>query len=140
MLLGLGVLVTLMSVLLVSGARVSDARIEADLGETTAEVLSVSLPRTLVRYNTPEGAVHSPQTGVLYPAGLSEQDLVRVEYDREEPDLVRVAGRDFTLTLLPVSLVLVSTWAVLLTTVWLVCRSRRAAASAADRSDAPPAG
>lgn len=115
-----------MSALLVSGARVSDARIEGDLGETTAEVLSVTFPRTLIRYNTPEGAVHSPQTGVLYPAGLEEEDLVRVEYDREEPDLVRVAGRGFELTLLPTAMVLVSTWAVLLTVIWLICRRGRA--------------
>jgi len=123
----LGVLVTALCGLLVVGAWRNDVAIETPvMGEATAEVVSVSFPRTVVRYNTPDGSVHIPPLGVLYPEGLQVGQLVRVEYDVERPDdLVRVAGRDVRYTLLPVGSALLVWWGVLAPLVWWARRVAR---------------
>jgi hypothetical protein len=45
-----------------------------------------------------------------------------VEYDSRNPDLVRVAGRNVMVSLLPVSSSLAVLWAVLLPVYWLLRR------------------
>ena len=62
--------------LLVVGAWTEDAKIDGHTGHAEAKVVSVSFQRTLVRYQTPDGAEHIPSVGVLYPEGLSEGDTV----------------------------------------------------------------
>ncbi|WP_245588863.1 MULTISPECIES: DUF3592 domain-containing protein [Actinoalloteichus] len=126
-----GLLGTLLGSLLVLGAWSNDRNIDQNLGETTAEVLSVSGFRTLVRYHASDGAVHSPATGVLYPDGLERGNLVRVEYDQENPDLVRVAGRGFGLGVVPVVGVVTGLWIVLCLLIWWLRRPMRAAAAPA---------
>lgn len=102
------------------GAWMDDRAIDARTGRATAEVVSSSLGRTVIRFVTPDGAVHSPQRGVLYPRGLEPGELVRVEYDRSDPDLVRVADRDFQLGLLPVAVSVAVIWLVLMPpALWL---------------------
>ncbi|MFL6140776.1 MAG: DUF3592 domain-containing protein [Labedaea sp.] len=123
-LLAVGALITGLGVLLVVGAWTEDAKIDGHTGHAEANVVSVSLQRTLVRYQTPDGAEHIPSVGVLYPEGLSEGDTVRVEYDTREPELVRVAGRGVSLTLLPVGSTVLTSWLVIVPAVlWL--RHRR---------------
>jgi len=95
------------------GARADDMAIDARTGRATAKVVSASFGRTIIRFGTPDGAVHSPQRGVLYPRGLEPGQLVRVEYDRSNPDLVRVADRDFRLGLLPFAVGVIAIWLVL---------------------------
>jgi hypothetical protein len=95
------------------GAWVDDKAIDARTGRTTAKVVSSSFGRTIIRFDTPDGAVHSPQRGVLYPRGLEEGQLVRVEYDRSNPELVRVADRDFQLGLPPTVVGVIVIWLVL---------------------------
>jgi hypothetical protein len=95
------------------GARADDMAIDARTGRTTAEVMSSTFGRTIIRFVTPDGAVHSPQRGVLYPRGLEPGQLVRVEYDRSNPDLVRVADRDFRLGLWPFTVGVTVIWLVL---------------------------
>lgn len=111
-------LITGLGVLLAVAAWTEDAAIESTPGRANAEVVSVSLGRTLVRFQTPDGAVHIPQTGVLYPDGLAEGQVVRVEYDADNPELVRVAGRDARLTLLPVGSMVLAVWAITLPLWW----------------------
>lgn len=92
---------------LVVTAAVSDWRINHDHGTSTAEVLSAG-SKTLVRFPDDEGRYHSPATGLKYPGGLSVGDRVKVEYQRSDPDNVKVEGRNWTLAFLPA----ISTWAV----------------------------
>ncbi|OLR91160.1 hypothetical protein BJP25_29395 [Actinokineospora bangkokensis] len=103
---------TLLGLLLVIGAFTEDRAIESNTGRADAEVLSVGFNRTLVRFQTPDGADHTPGVGVLYPELLEEGQVVRVEYDQRNPDLVRVAGRGATLTVLPVSTTVLIGWVV----------------------------
>ncbi|PPK69444.1 hypothetical protein V5P93_006914 [Actinokineospora auranticolor] len=108
----LGGLVAALGVLLVVAAFTEDAAIEGRTGNANAEVVSVSPGRTLVRFQTPDGAEHVPTVGVLYPEALAEGQVVRVEYDQANPDLVRVAGRGAALTILPVSTAVLGVWVV----------------------------
>lgn len=110
--LGVAGLITLLMLVLVLAAYRNDNAIESNLGAANAEVLSVAWDRTIVRFETADGALHISQDGVLYPEGLVEGQLVHVEYDASNPDLVRVAGRTFTLSLLPTGTTVAITWLV----------------------------
>ncbi|HKN96416.1 MAG TPA: DUF3592 domain-containing protein [Pseudonocardiaceae bacterium] len=126
-LLGLGCLVTVLSLLVLVGSWLDDSQIDAHEGRAVADVLSVSVGRTAVRFVTPDGTVVIPSTGVLYPGGLATGDRVRVEYDTANAELVRVAGRDFRLALLPVGLTIAISWAVVGPLLWWLVRRGRAA-------------
>ncbi|WP_029535872.1 DUF3592 domain-containing protein [Saccharopolyspora spinosa] len=118
----LGLLLTVMGLSIIGACFINDRTIEESKGEAVAEVVDTSLTRTVVRFNTEEGRVYIPPNGVLYPADLQAGQLVRVEYDSRNPDLVRVAGRNAVLSLLPVSSSLAVVWAVLLPVYWLLRR------------------
>ncbi len=121
-LLALGGVITFLAVVLVVAALVEDVSIEGNIGYADAEVVSDDFSRTLVRFYTPDGAEHIPQTGVLYPAGLKVGDVVEVEYRQDNPEVVRVAGRDAIVTLLPAGLTVLGVWAVLVPAVWWLRR------------------
>ena len=121
-LLALGGVITFLCVALVVGAWTEDVSIDRNVGLANAEVVADSATRTLVRFYTPDGAEHIPQTGVLYPAGLNVGDVVEVEYQQDNPELVRVAGRSAVVTLLPVGLTLLGAWAVLIPSIWALRR------------------
>ncbi|RKT72006.1 hypothetical protein DFJ66_5308 [Saccharothrix variisporea] len=121
-LLVLGGLVTLIGLTLLGACVRDDLAIEKRLGKATAEVVSVSFQRTVVRFATPDGKVYSPSQGVLYPDGLEPGQLVRIEYDTADPEVARVAERTWTLAILPISTFLLGVWAVLLPLFWWVRR------------------
>lgn len=121
-LLVIGAVVTLIGVILLAACWRDDLMIGERPGEATAEVVSVSFQRTVVRFATPDGAVHSPAQGVLYPEGLEPGQLVRIEYDTDDPEVARVAGRTAVLALLPIGTFLLAFWAVLSPLVWWVRR------------------
>jgi hypothetical protein len=125
-LLALSGLVSLLCVLLLIGCWLDDAAISSRTGHATAEVVSEAFNRTVIRFDTPDGAVRIPPDGVLYPQGLEKGQLVRVEYDTADPDLVRVAGRGAWLAYLPVATTLLGWWAVVLPTLWWLRRPSRA--------------
>src|SRR3954451_9108994 len=129
-----GVVVSVLLALVLVGAARNDAAIDANTGRSVAEVLEGgSRPHTFVRFTADDGAVLTPEKGVFYPRGLEPGQLVRVEYDRTDPELVRVAGRMWAEGLAPVALALLVLWAVCGTTAWSrarVRRRRRAAAAA----------
>jgi hypothetical protein len=77
-----------------------------------------------VRFVTPDGTVNIPDTGVLYPQGLITGERVRIEYDTHNPQLARVAGRDYRLAFLPVGMAIAITWAVLAPILWWLRRRR----------------
>ncbi|HEX5119528.1 MAG TPA: DUF3592 domain-containing protein [Pseudonocardiaceae bacterium] len=121
-LLAVGCLVTVLSLLVLVGSWLDDAQIDAHEGRAVADVLSVSVGRTAVRFVTPDGTVVIPSTGVLYPGGLAAGERVRVEYDTNNTELVRVAGRDFRLALLPVGTSIAICWAIVGPLVWWLRR------------------
>lgn len=117
--------VTLLAITLVFAAYRNDATIAENMGTANAEVLSVGWDRTIIRFDGPNGIVHTSQDGVLYPAGLVVGQRLAVEYDVNNPNLVRVAGRTAQLSLLPASTTILFTWLVagpLLALLWWVRR------------------
>jgi cell division septal protein FtsQ len=124
-LLAVGVIVTFLGGVLVVAAWTEDISIERNIGVTNAEVVADSMTRTVVRFYTPDGAEHVPQTGVLYPSGLEVNDRVEVEFKQDNPELVRVAGRSAVVMLLPVGLTLLAVWAVLVPSIWALRRAER---------------
>ncbi|MDR7302386.1 DUF3592 domain-containing protein [Haloactinomyces albus] len=123
----LGGLCTALLMAILLACFIDDRIIESSRGTAVAEVLETSWTRTVVRFDTDDGRVVIPAGGVFYPSGLHEGQLVRVEYNEENPDLVRVADRTMTVALLPVFSALAVVWAVLLPVYWLL---RRAASRA----------
>ena len=123
----LAVLLTVLGLSVIGACAIDDRTIAESRGDGVAEVVSTSLTRTVIRFTTPEGRVHIPQDGVLYPGGLQQGQFVRVEYDTRNPDLVRVAGRGMVLSLLPVAACLAGTWLVLGGAYWQLRRERPAA-------------
>lgn len=121
-------LVTFLAASLVVAAHRNDRAITGSMGEANAEVVSVGWDRTIVRYQTPDGVIRLPRNGVLYPDGLVEGMLVRVQYATGDPELVRVAGRSAVLTLLPAGTTVLFTWLAAGPLVWWL--RRRAAAGA----------
>ncbi len=117
-----GGVVTLICVLLPLACWRDDVAIEKRMGEAVAQVDSVAFNRTVVRYATPDGRVIIPSQGILYPDGLAVGDNVRVQYDRANPELVRVAGRTAVLSLLPVGTFLAAVWIVIAAVVTVLRR------------------
>jgi len=123
---GVAVLVTVLAALALTGAVLNDRAIAANPAVAEAEVLEgSSFMRTLVRFTVANGEAVVPERGVFYPRGLEVGESVAVEYDVTNPELVRVAGRSALDGVLPLSLGVAVTWAVLgPLAVWL--RRRRA--------------
>ncbi|CAM2837172.1 DUF3592 domain-containing protein [Prescottella defluvii] len=106
--------ISVLAVLLVLAAWRNDRTIESDMGTATAEVLSAGSLRSAVSFVTPDGVTHNPRLGVLYPTKLTAGQRIDVEYARSDPDLVRVAGRDARVAIVPAGSVIVVTWIVAL--------------------------
>ncbi|MET0196304.1 DUF3592 domain-containing protein [Rhodococcus sp. RS1C4] len=104
--------ISVLAFLLVVAAWQNDRTITSDEGRATAEVLSAGKLRSAVSFVTPDGVTHNPQLGVLYPTNLIAGQRIDVEYAREDPDLVRVAGRDASVALVPAGSVIGGTWIV----------------------------
>lgn len=114
---------------MVGGAVINDRTIESDRGRALATVTDVGWLRTTVDYRDEEGIYHSPQTGLLYPTGLGEGQQVWVNYARSEPELVKVEGREWTLSLLPALSMAAVVTVVAGLLWWLVSRITRRAVS-----------
>lgn len=116
------------SVAMVGGPFLNDREIESDPGRALATVTGVGMLRTTVDYQDGEGLYHSPPTGLLYPSELGEGQRVWVNYSKENPDLVKVEGREWTLSIIPalsVATVVLAVSAALWWTVNLFTRPRR---------------
>ncbi|KAA8889848.1 DUF3592 domain-containing protein [Nocardia colli] len=117
--------ISVLVVLLVFAAWRNDYLISSDKGVTSAEVLSAGRLRSAVMYVTPDGETHNPKVGVLYPTNLTAGERIRVEYNRADPDLVRVEGRDVRVAIPPALSVIVVVWLVALPTLYLLARLSR---------------
>ena len=98
---GLYLCALLAAVAMVVGPALNDARIMADPGRGMATVTGVSRLRTSAEYQDEQGRYHSPKHGLLYPTDLGEGQRVWVTYAKSDPDLVKVEGRGWTLSLVP---------------------------------------
>lgn len=108
----LACLVTLQSVLLVLGAWRNDQQIEHNMGTAAAEVLSAGPRRSTIEFVTPDRVTYRPELGVLYPSELETGMRIYVEYDRDDPDLVRVRNRNASLSIIPAGSIAVVGWLV----------------------------
>ena len=104
--------VTLQSVLLVAGAFRNDSEIQRHLGVAEAEVLSAGPRRSTIEFVTPDRVTYRPELGVLYPSELATGMRIYVEYDRNDPNLVRVQNRNAALAIIPAGSIAVGGWLI----------------------------
>jgi uncharacterized protein DUF3592 len=105
-------LVTVQSLLLVLGAWRNDRQIERHMGVAAAEVLSAGPRRSTIEFVTPDRVTYRPELGVLYPSELDTGMRIYVEYDKNNPDLVRVQHRNAALAIIPAGSIAVVGWLV----------------------------
>lgn len=105
-------LVTLQSVLLVAGAWRNDRQIDRHLGVAEATVLDAGQRRSTIEFVTPDRVTYRPELGVLYPSELENGMRIYVEYDTNNPDLVRVQHRNAGLAIIPAGSIAVVGWLV----------------------------
>lgn len=105
-------LVTLQSVLLVAGAWRDDLAIQRHMGVAQAEVLDAGPRRSTIEFVTPERVTYRPELGVLYPSQLATGMRIYVEYDKNNPNLVRVQHRNAGLAIIPAGSIAVVAWLV----------------------------
>lgn len=106
----LAALVTFQSVLLVLGAWRNDQQIEHNMGTAAAEVLSAGPRRSTIEFVTPDRVTYRPELGVLYPSELETGMRIYVEYDKKNPDLVRVQNRNASLSIIPAGSIALVGW------------------------------
>jgi hypothetical protein len=105
-------LVTLQSLLLVAGAVRNDFAIKHNMGVAEAEVLSASQRRSTIEFVTPDRVTYRPELGVLYPSELAQGMRIYVEYDKRDPNLVRVQHRNAKLAIIPAGSIAVLGWLI----------------------------
>ena len=105
-------LVTLQSLLLVLGAWRNDRQIERNMGVAAAEVLSAGPRRSTIEFVTPDRVTYRPELGVLYPSELATGMRIYVEYNKKDPNLVRVQHRNAGLAIIPAGSIAVVGWLV----------------------------
>jgi hypothetical protein len=105
-------LVTLQSVLMIAGAWRNDRQIERHMGVAAAEVLDAGPRRSTIEFVTPDRVTYRPELGVLYPSELETGMRIYVEYDTNNPDLVRVQDRDASLAIIPAGSIAVVGWMI----------------------------
>lgn len=105
-------LVTLQSVLLVAGAVRNDFAITHNMGVAEAEVLDAGPRRSTIEFVTPDRVTYRPELGVLYPSELATGMRIYVEYDKRNPNLVRVQHRNAKLAIIPAGSIAVFGWLI----------------------------
>jgi hypothetical protein len=77
-----------------------------------AEVLSAGPRRSTIEFVTPDRVTYRPELGVLYPSELSTGMRIYVEYDKNNPNLVRVQDRNAALAIIPAGSIAVVGWLI----------------------------
>lgn len=100
----------LASVAMVIGPFINDMKIGADPQRALGTITGVDWMRTAVEYQDADGIYYQPSSGLLYPTGLVPGQQVWVNYAADNPELVKVEGREWTLSIIPaLSVTVVST-------------------------------
>jgi hypothetical protein len=105
-------LVTLQSLLLVAGTWRNDIAIKRNMGVAEAEVLDAGPRRSTIEFVTPDRVTYRPELGVLYPSELATGMRIYVEYDKLNPNLVRVQHRTAKLAIIPAGSIAVAGWLI----------------------------
>ena len=105
-------LISLQSVLLVAGAVRDDFAIKHNMGVAEAEVLDAGPRRSTIEFVTPDRVTYRPELGVLYPSELATGMRIYVEYDKRNPNLVRVQHRNAKLAIIPAGSIAVVCWLI----------------------------
>jgi hypothetical protein len=103
-------LVTVQSLLLVAGAWRDDLAIQSNMGVAQAEVLDAGPRRSTIEFVTPERITYRPELGVLYPSELATGMRIYVEYNKKDPNLVRVQHRNAGLAIIPAGSIALAGW------------------------------
>ena len=125
-------LATLQSLLLVAGAWRDDIAIGRDMGVAEAEVLDAGPRRSTIEFVTPDRVTYRPELGVLYPSELATGMRIYVEYDKRNPNLVRVQHRTARLSIIPAGSIAVIGW--------LIAAAALSGLAMLDRATRPSAG
>ncbi|SIR70083.1 DUF3592 domain-containing protein [Williamsia sterculiae] len=112
-LLSVGALISVMMLVMVAGSYLDDRRIDEHRAVAVGDVVSAGTLTSAVNFYTPDGQFHSPRLGVLYPTQLAVGQRITVEYDTTNPDVVRVAGRDASLSFRPALSIAAISWGVI---------------------------
>jgi hypothetical protein len=75
-------------------------------------VLNAGPRRSTIEFVTPDRVTYRPELGVLYPSELADGMRIYVEYDRNDPNLVRVQHRNAALAIVPAGSIAVVGWLV----------------------------
>jgi hypothetical protein len=105
-------LVTLQSLLLIAGTWRNDIAIQRNMGVAEAEVLDAGERRSTIEFVTPDRVTYRPELGVLYPSELATGMRIYVEYDKLNPNLVRVQHRNAKLAIIPAGSIAVVGWLI----------------------------
>ena len=89
------------SAAMVIGPFINDQKINDDPQRALGTITGVDWMRTAVEYQDAEGIYYQPSTGLLYPTGLAPGQQVWVTYAGDNPELVKVEGREWTLSIIP---------------------------------------
>ncbi len=133
-LLVVGGIVTIMMCVMVAGSYRDDASIDDNVATATADVVTAGSTKSTVRFYTPDGQVRSPRLGIFYPTELAVGQRISVEYDSSNPDVVRVAGRDASLSIIPAVSIVGYTWLLVIAVMVLLAEINRRRWA---RADAP---
>jgi hypothetical protein len=82
------------------------------MGVAEANVLSAGPRRSTIEFVTPNRVTYRPELGVLYPSELDTGMRIYVEYDTNNPDLVRVQDRNASLAIIPAGSIAVVGWLI----------------------------
>ena len=88
----------------------NDLAIGRNMGVAQAEVLSAGPRRSTIEFVTPERVTYRPELGVLYPSELATGMRIYVEYNKKDPNLVRVQHRNAGLAIIPAGSIAVVCW------------------------------
>ena len=110
----------LASVALVIGPFINDMKIGADPQRALGTITGVDWMRTAVEYQDADGIYYQPPSGLLYPTGLATGQQVWVNYAADNPELVKVEGREWTLSIIPAMSVAVVSSVIAGGAWWLV--------------------
>jgi hypothetical protein len=111
----------------VLGAWRNDHQIESNMGVAAAEVLDAGPRRSTIEFVTPDRVTYRPELGVLYPSELDTGMRIYVEYDKDDPDLVRVQDRNASLAIIPAASIAIVGWLAAAAALSLLAYAQRRA-------------